>query len=108
MNQTMDLEQYYIGTDLKFLITIECEGFTIGGTGCDFDVVLKCGNKRYKCKEQDVVFDEDDNCYLLVNSSMFISGTLLAIFYVHVPDTDFEDGIRTEVGVIELCKLKST
>ena len=98
------IEQYYIGTDLKFLLQVECEGYSLGD---GFSIELRCGGKTYQCTDNDVTVDADGNYYLLVDSTKFNPGVMQMIFKAEVPDADFDDDYRTEIAVINLCKLKT-
>lgn len=112
-------EQYYVGTELKFLLDIDVAGLSKEEESLmDFDIELRCNGKKYQCKETtrdaegnitqlgDVVFDEEGNTYLKVDTAKFGPGLLQMVLYAHVPDTDFEDNIRTEVAVVDLCRIK--
>ena len=92
---------YYVGTDLKFLISIEASGFSMDED--HYSVVLRCGGKEVP---GDVVEGDNNEHYLIIDSSQFGSGTLKMIVYAEVPDEDFPDGARTEVAAIDLCELK--
>lgn len=99
----MNIEKYYIGMDLKYLLQVECGGFDMDED--DFDVELRCGMQCYKCKDTDVV-KEGDDWYLLVDTSKFKPGLLQMVFKAYVPDDAFEDGTRTEVEAVNLCQLR--
>lgn len=92
---------YYVGTDLKFLISIEASGFSMDED--HYSIVLRCGGKEVP---GDVVEGDNNEHYLIIDSSQFSSGTLKMIVYAEVPDEDFPDGARTEVAAIDLCELK--
>ena len=95
-------DKYYIGTDLKFLLQAECEGYSMSD---GFEIELLSGGKMYKCTQDDVCQDEEGNWYLMIDSSMFGAGDLKMIFKAKVPDMDFSDNERTEIAVVDLCKL---
>lgn len=98
----MSIERYYIGMDLKYLLQVECEGFDMDED--DFDVELRCGDICCKCKDSDVV-KMGENWYLLVDTTKFKPGLLQVVFKAYVPDAAFKDGTRTEMGVVNLCRL---
>lgn len=97
-------DTFYIGTDLKFLLDIQAEGFSM--TDDDFSVTLTCANKSVELQKEDIATDGDGNYYLLVDTTQFGNGTLVATVKASVPDDDFPSGIRHEVAVIGLCIIK--
>ena len=98
----MNVEKFYIGVDLKYLLTVECEGFDMDED--DFMVELQSGGQCYKCKDSEVV-KEGDDWYLVVDSRKLKPGLVQMIFKAFVPDDAFEDGTRTEIIMIDLCRL---
>lgn len=99
-------DSYYIGTDLKFLINIEAQGFSMEDD--DYTIMLKCRNQRVTLTKEDIITDGQDNHYLCVDSSQFGPGLLQMVVSAEVPDGDFPDGYRTEVAVVDLCEIKKT
>lgn len=93
----------YAGTDLKFLIDIKSSGFKMDED--DFDIVLTNGRKKVEFTKDDLVHG-DDGWYLCFNSSELGSGDINIIVYAYVPDSDFDDGIRTEVYKDALCRIE--
>lgn len=95
----------YVGTDLKFALNIECEGFSMDED--DFEVVLVNGCKRLLISKDEMSRSEDGTWFLCFNSEDVGQGTITLIVYAHVPDADFSDGERTEIYKTELCKIES-
>lgn len=95
---------YYIGTDLKFLISIEAEGFSMDED--DYTIVLKCNGRQVTVGKDAIVEGSQGEHFLLVDSSQFGSGLLTMTVYADVPDEDFPDNSRTEVATMELCELR--
>lgn len=104
-------EQYYVGTDLKFKLDIKSGGLDVN----NFDITLKCGNVEYPCVEG-TYYKQDPQTgdwYLLVDTTKFGDGMLKMVVYAKVEDRDFdgyknrEVGYRTEVAMMNLCKLKN-
>lgn len=96
----MAQDQYYIGTDLKFLLTITGEGFDM--TTDNYDVSFICGDDHQDYTQDDVV-----DGYLIVDSTKFKTGTLRVVVTAYVPDEDFQEtGVRREVMSRVLCQLK--
>lgn len=97
-------DNYYIGTDLKFAITLTCDGFSMDDD--NYSIVLKCNGRQVEVNKEDIVEDDQQNHYLLVDSSQFGSGLLRMVVYADVPDDDFPDGTRREVAALDLCELR--
>lgn len=93
----------YEGSDLKFAIDIQCEGFSMDEN--DFTVDLVNGKKRISLSKEDLVQDSD-GWYLCFNSGELGAGDIYVIVYAHVPDDDFADGERTEIYRQLLCHLE--
>ena len=83
----------YKGTEVKFLIELECEGFDI--TRDDFNVEVVRGSTSQVLQKADMPHD-DDGYYLCFDTADFGTGVINAIITAYVPDTDFADGFRTE------------
>lgn len=97
---------FYVGTDLKFKIDIQADGFDMEYD--DFSVALKCGNNTIEVPKENIVNDGEGNWFILVSTDAFRgSGLVSMIVTAYVPDEDFPSGIRREVEKIELCVIKS-
>ena len=98
-------EEYYINSELKFSIKIECEDFDMGQD--PWTAVLRNGEKSITfSKTENTVVDEDGNWYLLVDTSLLGAGKCYLITEIDVPDSDFPDGYRHEVHKQTLMTLK--
>ena len=100
----MEEERYYIGTDLKFAITITADGFDMASD--DYACELLCGFKKVTVKKDDIVTGVDGESYLLVDTTQFPSGTLRWVVTASVPDGDYAKGYRNEVDATDLCIIK--
>ena len=99
------MDRAFVGTELKFLIEITAEGFDMETD--PFEIVLTCGGKSKTVPQDDIVYDENEGKhYLLVDTTDFCSGTLVATVIAQVPDEDFESGYRREVDRAALITLK--
>jgi hypothetical protein len=98
------MDSYYVGTDLKFLISIEAQGFSMDLD--DYKIVLRCKNVQKTVTKNDIVVDDQNNHYLCVDSTQFGPGMLQMVVYAYVPDEDFPDNDRAEVAVLNLCEIK--
>lgn len=100
------MNDYFVGTELKIAINIECEGFDMNSDSWTARVVK--GSKSIVCdKMQNSVKDENDNWYITIDSSILGSGIYYLVTEIDVPDDDFADGFRHEVVKQELLRMKS-
>lgn len=97
-------EQVFVGTKLKFAITISSPGFDINED--DFTVDIRRGSKSIHFEKDDLVVDEHDQYYVCFDTAELGSGLIEAIITAFVPDDDFDDGIRTEVVKLTLLSAK--
>lgn len=97
------MESYYVGTDLKFKIDINAQGFSMQDD--DFYITLAQGNYIVNVPKEKLVQNNGD-FYLLVDTTSFKSGTIRMITTAMVPDDDFDTGFRREVVAVDLCTLK--
>lgn len=97
-------DSVYIGTELKFQVTLQSGGFNMMDD--DFEIVVSCGKREVEYKKTDLIIDENDKWYIAIDTSPFKKGDLYATAYAYVPDEDFPDGLRTEVDRQKLATLK--
>lgn len=86
-----------IGTELKINVHIErLDGYRMSDIDfyCDFYVYT---NRRVTIVKEQMVKADDDNYVALVDSSKLGTGTIRCRVTAHIPDADFDDGIRTEI-----------
>lgn len=95
----------YIGTELKYAITITSPGFDMGKD--NFEVTLKRGSKSLHFTKDDLVVDEDGQYYVCFDSADLGTGMVAAVITAYVPDDDFPDGLRTEVYKMDLVIIKN-
>ena len=94
-------------SDLKFLITINSEGFDIDRD--DYRIVLKKGSKDYVKIDKSAIAVDGSNHYLCVTKEQLASlgtGDVYMVVYAEVPDSDFEDSMRSEVFKMLLCQIE--
>lgn len=96
-------EHAYIGTELKFILDITASGFSM--VDDDFTVTLKRGSTQRTFAKNDLVRDAEDNFYVCFDSAEFGKGIIDAIVTAYVPDSDFDDGLRTEVYKFKLINI---
>jgi hypothetical protein len=99
-------DNYYIGTDLKFAITLTADGFSMDDD--NYSIVVVCGDKRVEYNKSDIVTDGSGGHFLCIDTSQFSPGVVRMIVYADVPDAAFGDGTRREVASMDLCQIKKT
>lgn len=101
----MDYGSYYIGTDLKFQITLEAEGFNQDED--EYYIDFYCGSDVKHYDQTKIQTGGDGKHYLLVPTSGMEPGIIRMVITVCIPDRDVVGGIRKEVESIKLGVLKS-
>lgn len=98
------MDKVIIGSELKLNINIE----PIGGlTMDDYDFeaqLVVCGqfDKRSKTFSKAELIKQDPSNYVIAfNTSELGFGKVTCVVIAHLPDTDFSDGIRTEIVEID-------
>lgn len=111
------MDNVYVGTELKFLIEIEADNFSMVDN--DFTVEIVRGPNHQFFAKADLVdeeYEEEDtdhntvtkhHYYVCFDTATLGIGNYCAIVTAYVPDLDFSDGLRTEVYKVELGKLMS-
>ena len=97
----------YLGTELKFALSIESEGFSMETD--DFKVVVKSTKKKKEIviTKEEMLIDENEKYLFLIDTEELGIGEYWIYVYAYVPDEDFPDGIRTEVQKQQLCTVMS-
>lgn len=91
----------YLGSEIKVNVGIE----PIGGMsmeGYDFECEFYCYTSRkvYIAKDA-MVMQDKDNYIATLDSRNLGSGSLKCKITAYIPDADFNDGLRTEVLIID-------
>lgn len=97
-------ERAWVGTGLKFAITITAEGFDQDND--DWSVKFVCGRNTIEMAKEDMSISEDGAFIANVDTSLLGAGTLSVITYAHVPDEDWEQGYRVEVDKQDILYIK--
>ena len=97
----------YLGTELKFALEIESEGFSMDTD--DFKVVIKSVKKKKEIviPKEEMLLDENEKYLFTIDTEVLGVGDYWIYVYAYVPDEDFPDGIRTEVQKLHLCGVMS-
>lgn len=102
-------EKYYIGTDLKFQITVTADGFDQATD--EYKVDLYCGDAYSGCSHITIpssdIVEDDGDYFMLVETSRLKPGKLTMVLTAYVEDNDFPAGVRKEVVVQDLAVIKS-
>lgn len=100
-----------VGSEKKERIEITGDGFSM--VDDDFEITLRRGKVEKTYHKSDLVHnvtivggEEQHEYYLIYDTSDFGVGTLTCIVTAYVPDTDFPDGIRTEIEKFPLTPIE--
>lgn len=108
----MNRDRSFEGQDVKYLVQIDTPGFDMATD--DFFIRVRHGQKEKTFQKADLI-DEvsivdgvtQHNYYLAFNTGYFGPGELTCIITAYAPDTDFEDGIRTEIDKFTFSNVES-
>ena len=94
------------GTDLKYLLKIESEVFSMDDN--DFKVILRnsFGTKKVDIEKRQMLKSGDDGYIFTFSTNDVGTSEIIMTTIAYVPDSDFEDGVRTEVERFVLCIIK--
>lgn len=95
----------YEGTELKFTLDIQSEGFSMADD--DFKVVIKNTKKSVTISKAEMILNENENYLFTVDTGFMGTGEYWITTIAYVPDDDFDDGLRTEVQKQLLCVVTS-
>ena len=92
--------EVFIGTELKLNVNINPFGTV---TMDDYDFIVEISTQRTSCefKKSQLLRQDENNYVVLLDSKKLGLGVLKCKVTAYVPDTDFPDGIRTEVLSID-------
>lgn len=110
----MAQDKVFIGTECKYLLEITADGFDMHRD--DFSLDLKRGNTSLHFDKADLIEEQyvaiENNIsvekyryYVCFDSAHFGTGNIVAIVKAHVPDQDFDDGLRTLVWKFDLTTV---
>ena len=99
-------ESVYKGTDLKFNVSIQSEGFSQKDDDW-FLVLMKGRNEIQRFNKEDIIDTGIENEFILcVETADLAAGDYDIVVHALVPDNDFPDGIRDEVYKERLMTVK--
>ena len=102
----MENGRYYIGTDLKFQITLTAEGFDQDTDRYDVQFICGSYSHTYSSENGDFATGADGNHYLLIPTSNLNPGVMKMVITAYVPDLDFDAHVRKEVESITLGPIR--
>lgn len=95
----------YVGTELKYTLNIETEGFSMDTD--DFKIIVRSSHGTIEIPKSQMILTDNDEYLFTVDTSELGAGDYYVSVVAYVPDTDFDDGLRTEVTKQLLCVVKS-
>ena len=101
----MKKDKYFVGTELKIAIDIDCQGFDMDND--DWTATVKKGSKSITCDKTHNSAHDENGWYLLVDSSVLGSGRYDIIVDIDVIDPDFPDQLRHETYKQELFNVNA-
>ena len=105
----MEEEKYFIGTDLKFKITISADGFDQSVDRYQIDIYSgeQFGGCSHIVVPSEDIVEDDGEYFLLVETRKLSPGMLRLVVTAFVPDEDFPSGYRREVTAQDVAYIKS-
>lgn len=88
----------YFGQTPKYLLEITAGDLDM--YDFDFTVRLQRGPNSVVIPKSQMIVDNED-WYLTFDTKVLGVGTVRAIIFAYIPDTDFPGGTRTEIFIIE-------
>jgi len=104
MTNTHAVDECFLGTEKKYRLEIEAEGFEMARH--DFEVILKRGGRTLSFPKSALGRDGDGGWLLTFDTRALGPGLVTATVTAHVPDQAFPDGIRDEVKSFPLLIIK--
>ena len=100
----MNGSKFYVGSTLKFALTIERKGFNMDWN--KWTVTVSRGDKTMVCdRDNNSVTDKDGQWYFLIDTGYLGVGTYKIKIEIEVPDEDYASGISREVYGQNLIKV---
>lgn len=99
----MEKNKYFVGTELKIAIAIQCEGFDMDEH--NWTCTVKRCNKQIVCDKTHNSAWDGEHWYLLVDTAVLGKGMYVLVVDIDVPDLDFDDNLRHETYKQELFNV---
>ena len=98
------MDNWYIGTDLKFLIEMNSSGFSMDDD--DWSILVRSSSKIVQeIPKGECLRDSDGKWYVHINAGYLKNGELALVAHIKVPDPNFDDGFRDEYEVLVVGKI---
>ena len=100
------MKRYYVGTELKFALTITSSGFNMNTD--PWTAIITNGKNSTSCSRgNNAIIDDNGQWCILVDTAILGPGQYYLIVELDIPDDDFSDGYRHEVFKQErpLCNV---
>lgn len=120
------MENYYVGSEIKFAINLTQAGFDMDND--DFDIEVRHATGSVKASKGEtqgplVIFKETDGSssdssdssdsssvdegtwFAIVDTTGFTAGNIKVVATAYVVDANAPGGVRTEIDVQQLCTL---
>ena len=98
------MEQTILGTEVKFAVTLEAEGFSMAEDNFTL-MVMKGRNVVKEIAKEDLVV-ENDTYILCIDTNEIGVGNFDIAVNAQVPDGHFGDGYRTEIQRVQLLNVR--
>lgn len=86
------------GTKFKLNVNMEAiDGFHLSDIDFEIEVFTSSRYKVQKIPKPEAIKVDDDNYIIRVDTNICGSGDYYMTLTAYIPDTDFEEGVRTEV-----------
>jgi len=89
----------YFGSTPKYLFELTVDDLSMADF--DFQVRLQRGPNAVVIEKDEMIVDGEGNYFITFDTKALGIGPVRAIIIASIPDTDYPDGVRTEVDVIE-------
>lgn len=105
------MANFYKGSEIKFKIELEAEGFDMDRDDFDIEVASPRGSvKGHKNASQGednavVIFKENDDWFAIVDTTELPTGEYRVIGTAYIPDVHATGAVRTDIGVAKLGLL---
>lgn len=99
------LDQVWLGSEVKLAVSITAEGFDMMRD--DFRIVIHGGMGNIEVPREGLLINESGEWILGIDTNALGAGKVTMVTYAEVPDSDFPDGVRTEVDKTEIFTIKA-
>lgn len=88
----------FYGSTPKYKLDIQAD---LPMSDFDFDLKLTCGEKSLIVRKNDLLLTKDGDYLLCLDTKLLGAGVVRGVVTAYIPDSDFPDGIRREIGIID-------